>query len=302
MGIFSKKKFSPPRPIYLENKSVPIPVLNEIYEDTEPKSQPQVDGDKMWVFCPSCGSHIYWEEQASALQVCKKCGYNFRIGARDRINMTVDAGSFNEFNAGLIGENPLDFPDYPEKQEKIRTATGENEAIVTGTCTIQGEPCVLAVMDSRYMMGSMGVALGEKFTLAAEKAIEENLPFVVFTASGGARMQEGLFSLMQMAKTSAVCAKLDEAGILYLTVITDPTTGGVTASFATLGDIILAEPGALLGFAGKRVIQQTTGEILPKGFQTAEFMVDSGFIDKIVARKDLPQVISQILKMHGGTK
>jgi acetyl-CoA carboxylase carboxyl transferase subunit beta len=297
LSIFNRNKYSPPRPIYLENKHVPIP---EVPRDIPEKHVPHIAESKMWIFCPNCGAHIFWEEQESSMQVCKKCGYNFRLGAKDRIEMTVDEGSFEEFNAGMIGNNPLDFPDYDKKQQSLREKLGENEAIVTGVCTIEGISCVLAVMDSRFMMGSMGVALGEKFTLAAEKAIAEKLPFVVFTASGGARMQEGLFSLMQMAKTSAVCAKMDESGIFYLTVITDPTTGGVTASFASLGDVILAEPGALLGFAGKRVIQQTTGETLPKGFQTAEFMLSSGFIDRIVKRKDLRGEIAKLLRMHGG--
>ena len=205
-----------------------------------------------------------------------------------------------QFQDRLIAGNPLDFPDYDEKVDSLREKTGEKEAIITGIATIQGQKCVLAVMDPRFMMASMGIAVGEKFTLAAERAIADKLPLVAFTASGGARMQEGLYSLMQMAKTSAAIRRLDDAGLLYLVVITDPTTGGVTASFASLGDIILAEPGALIGFAGKRVIQQTTGEDLPEGFQTAEFMLESGFIDRIVERRELPREIAEILKLHGG--
>ena len=298
MSIFSKK-YSPPRPIYMENKTIPIPELPEDAEQNRHDEEHHPAGP-MWIACPYCGAHIFRQEQKSAMRVCPQCGYNFRIGARERIKLTVDSGSFEEFNSDLVAGNPLDFPDYDEKITSMREKTGEKEAIVTGIATIEKQKCVLAVMDPRFMMASMGIAVGEKFTLAAEKAISEKLPFVAFTASGGARMQEGLFSLMQMAKTSAAIRKLDDAGLLFLVVITDPTTGGVTASFASLGDIILAEPGALIGFAGKRVIQQTTGEELPEGFQTAEFMLESGFIDKIVERKNLPHEIAEILKMHGG--
>ena len=297
MSIFGKK-YSPRRPIYMENKRIPIPDLPEDAEQNRQEHDHR--HHSMWIACPGCGSRIFRQEQRATMRVCPQCGYNFRIGARERIRMTVDEGSFEEFNEKLIAGNPLDFPDYDEKVDSLREKTGENEAIITGIAAIEGQKCVLAVMDPRFMMASMGIAVGEKFTLAAEKAIAEKLPLVAFTASGGARMQEGLYSLMQMAKTSAAIRKLDEAGLLYLVVITDPTTGGVTASFASLGDIILAEPGALVGFAGKRVIQQTTGEDLPEGFQTAEFMLESGFIDRIVERRELPHEIAGILKLHGG--
>lgn len=282
----------------MENKKIPIP---ELPEDAEQNRQDQEHHHhSMWIACPGCGSHIFRQEQRASMRVCPQCGYNFRIGARERIRMTVDEGSFEEFNEKLIAGNPLDFPDYDEKVDSLREKTGEKEAIITGIAKIQGQKCVLAVMDPRFMMASMGIAVGEKFTLAVERAIADKLPLVAFTASGGARMQEGLYSLMQMAKTSAAIRRLDDAGLLYLVVITDPTTGGVTASFASLGDIILAEPGALIGFAGKRVIQQTTGEDLPEGFQTAEFMLESGFIDRIVERRELPREIAEILKLHGG--
>jgi acetyl-CoA carboxylase carboxyl transferase subunit beta len=212
----------------------------------------------------------------------------------------VDRGSFQEFNADLIGANPLDYPGYEEKLAELRKKTGLSEAIVTGECAIGGNPCVLAVMDGYYMMGSMGAAVGEKFTRAAEAAIEKKLPLVAFTVSGGARMQEGLISLMQMAKTSAALAKLDEAGLLYVVVLTDATTGGVTASFAMLGDVILAEPGAIIGFAGKRVIEQTVKQTLPEGFQRTEFLFKKGFVDMIVERKNIRDSLAKILKLHAG--
>lgn len=285
----------------MENRRIPIP---ELPEDAEQNRHEHEHGHKssMWIACPGCGSHIFRQEQRAMMRVCPQCGYNFRIGARERIRITVDENGFEEFNEGLTAGNPLDFPDYEEKVSSLREKTGEKEAIITGIATIEGQKCVMAVMDPRFMMASMGVAVGEKFTLAVERAISEKLPLVAFTASGGARMQEGLYSLMQMAKTSAAIRRLDDAGLLYLVVITDPTTGGVTASFASLGDIILSEPGALIGFAGKRVIQQTTGEDLPEGFQTAEFMLKSGFIDRIVERKEMPHEIAEILKLHGGNE
>lgn len=221
-----------------------------------------------------------------------------RMGARDRINSIIDEGTFVEHDMDLNTTNPLNFPSYMEKVEAAREKSGEREAVITGQGKIIGQDCIICVMDSNFMMGSMGSVVGEKITRAIERAIEKSLPLIIFAASGGARMQEGIVSLMQMAKTSAALASLDEEGLLYISVLTDPTTGGVTASFAMLGDIIIAEPGALIGFAGPRVIEQTIKQKLPEGFQRAEFLLDKGFIDKIVPRKNMKLVLGRILKIH----
>ncbi len=221
-----------------------------------------------------------------------------RVGARDRINEIIDEGSFIEYDVELEASNPLDFPEYREKLAAAVAATDEREAVITGEGRIKGRSCVIGVMNPSFMMGSMGTAVGEKLTRAIEGAIEKRLPLIIFTASGGARMQEGILSLMQMAKTSAALAKLAEEGILYISVLTDPTTGGVTASFAMLGDIILAEPGALIGFAGPRVIEQTIKQKLPEGFQRSEFLMEKGFVDKIVSRENLKETLAIILKTH----
>ena len=211
----------------------------------------------------------------------------------------MDKGSFRELNGRMKSANPLDFPDYSEKQAELRAATGLNEAVITGTATIKGSPVVIGIMDSRFMMGSMGSVVGEKITRAFEYATEKKLPVVMFTASGGARMQEGIVSLMQMAKTSGAVKLHSEAGGLYISVMTDPTTGGVTASFASLGDIIIAEPKVLIGFAGRRVIEGTIKQKLPDDFQLAEFMYTKGFVDMIVERRKLRSVLSHLLKLHG---
>ncbi|MGI6169113.1 MAG: acetyl-CoA carboxylase, carboxyltransferase subunit beta [Christensenellales bacterium] len=252
----------------------------------------------MWERCKGCSAILYSEDLSESLNVCPRCQYHARLGVRQRIGYTVDEGSFGEIDAALIGKNPLDFPGYEEKLRATRAFAGENEAMVCGRCEIAGNSCVLCVMDAHFMMGSMGAAVGEKFARAAEYALEHKLPLVAFTASGGARMQEGLVSLMQMSKTAAVLAKMDEAALLYIVVLTDPTTGGVTASFASLGDIILAEPKALIGFAGRRVIEQTVKQVLPLNFQKAEFMQEKGFIDSIVERKKMRGVLGRILAMH----
>ncbi|AKL95695.1 acetyl-coenzyme A carboxylase carboxyl transferase subunit beta [Clostridium aceticum] len=220
------------------------------------------------------------------------------IGARDRIKELIDEGTFVEYDIELKSADPLNFPDYANKVTAAMTNTNENEVVITGEGKIQGRSCILCVMDPNFIMGSMGSVVGEKITRAIEKAIENKLPVIIFCASGGARMQEGILSLMQMAKTSAALARLSEEGLLYISVLTDPTTGGVTASFAMLGDIILAEPGALIGFAGPRVIEQTIRQKLPEGFQKAEFLKAKGFVDKIVDRKDMRSVLSKILKIH----
>ena len=212
--------------------------------------------------------------------------------------MTADADSFVEYDAGMASLNPIDFPGYSEKIEKLQQETGMKEAIVTGECTIYGYPCVIGIMDSRFMMASMGSVVGEKVTRAFERATVRGLPVILFTASGGARMQEGIVSLMQMAKTSAAAKKHSDAGLLYITVLTDPTTGGVTASFASLGDIIIAEPKVLVGFAGRRVIEGTIKQRLPDDFQSAEFLLEHGFVDMIVKRPVLRKTLYRLLRAH----
>lgn len=251
------------------------------------------------ITCPGCGQESPRREVADNLSVCPKCGYHWPVGAYYRLSFLLDAGSFRELDPKLPAENPLSFPGYPEKLQTARRRTGLSEAVVTAVGTIQGQRCVTAVLDSRFLMGSMSAAVGEKLTLAVEYAGRNRLPLIIFSASGGARMQEGILSLMQMAKTSAALARFSEKGLLYLSVLTDPTTGGVTASFASLGDIILAEPGALIGFAGPRVIEQTIGQQLPEGFQRAEFMMEHGFVDAIVPRARLREVLGQLLMLHG---
>ncbi len=249
--------------------------------------------------CPGCGELQYIQDVKDQASVCPHCGYHFRLGAPERIAITADPGTFTEWDADLISTNVLKFPGYDEKLRDQREKTGQPSAVMTGVCTIEGHKTVLAAMDSRFMMGSMGQAVGEKITRAIERATQERLPIVIFTTSGGARMQEGIFSLMQMAKTSAALAKHDEQGLLYIAVLTDPTTGGVTASFAMLGDIILAEPHALIGFAGRRVIEQTIKERIPKEFQTAEFLEEHGFVDEIVPRLKMRNTLGTLLMLHG---
>lgn len=248
--------------------------------------------------CNMCGGAIVTEDVKKNYYICPRCKGYFRVHARERIRRVADEGSFEEWDRDLTGGNPLDYPGYEEKLAATRLKTGLREAVVTGKCRVGGQETVLGVMDGRFLMASMGEAVGEKITRAAERATKERLPLILFTCSGGARMQEGIFSLMQMAKTSAALRRHSDAGLLYITVLTDPTTGGVTASFAMEGDIILAEPGALIGFAGPRVIEQTTGQKLPKGFQRAEFLLEHGFIDRIVERGGLKQTLSDILRMH----
>ena len=252
--------------------------------------------------CNKCGAAILTDEVINGKYICPKCHGYFRIPAYKRIELVTDAGSFEEWDAkideGERPENPLNFRGYTEKVKALREKTGLDEAVVTGKATICGYPVVIGVCDGRFMMASMGHAVGEKITRAVERATEERLPVVLFTCSGGARMQEGIISLMQMAKTSAALKRHSDAGFLYIPVLTDPTTGGVTASFAMLGDIILAEPGALIGFAGPRVIEQTIGQKLPKGFQRSEFLKEHGFVDQIVERQKMRQMLGKILKMH----
>ena len=257
-----------------------------------------VPGERLCT-CPQCGGESERRAVAAALSVCPLCGYHFPMGAYYRLSSVLDSGSFRELNEKLMSNDPLHFPGYGAKLDAARRKTGMNEAAVTAVGTIGGSRCVVGVLDSRFLMGSMSAAVGEKLTLAIEHAIKNKLPLILFAASGGARMQEGLLSLMQMAKTSAALARFAEKGLLYISVLTDPTTGGVTASFASLGDIILAEPGALIGFAGPRVIQQTIGETLPQGFQRAEFQMEHGFVDAVVPRSQMRDTLARLLKLHG---
>lgn len=251
----------------------------------------------LWEKCPNCQKTIYSKDLGKD-KVCPHCAYNFRISAYERISNIVDEGSFDEWNALMPEENPLAFPGYENKLKLAKEKTGLDEAVVTGAAFINKHKVALCVMDSNFIMASMGKVVGEKLTRAFERATIEKLPIIVFTASGGARMQEGIMSLMQMAKVSVAVSNHSKAGLLYITVLTDPTTGGVTASFAMQGDIILAETGATVGFAGKRVIEQTIKAKLPEGFQTAEKVLENGFIDKIVARKDLKRALQHILLIH----
>ncbi len=248
--------------------------------------------------CPKCGRVIYTKLLLTNLKCCDECGHHFKVSAMERFAMLLDDGELYEYDTQVTTINPLGFPGYQEKLAKTQVQTGLIDGIVTGKGLIEGHPAMLGVMDPAFFMGSMGTAIGEKLARLFERATKERLPVIVFTASGGARMQEGIFSLMQMAKVSAAVAKHSEAGLLYITVLTDPTTGGVTASFAMLGDIILAEPGALIGFAGPRVIEQTIGQKLPEGFQRAEFLLKHGFVDQIVPRVQLKQTLATLLKMH----
>ena len=249
--------------------------------------------------CPRCGAVSQKAELGQSLYVCPKCGYHHPIGAYLRLAMVLDARSFQEMDRDLAAPDVLQFPGYPEKLEKARDATGLMDAVVTARGRIGGTAVAVAALDSRFFMGSMGVAVGEKVTRCVEYAQRHRLPLIIFSASGGARMQEGILSLMQMAKTSAAIQRFRDAGGLFISFFTHPTTGGVTASFASLGDITLAEPGALIGFAGPRVIQQTIGQTLPEGFQRAEYLVEHGFVDQIVPRAAMRDTLIQLLRLHG---
>ena len=272
---------------------------NQLEEGGRTSAPVQQDAGEPEKNCPNCHKDIPISRLWANDLVCS-CGYHFRMKARQRIKFVADKDSFHELYSALKSENPLNFPGYKDKAETVRTVSGEEEAVVCGTAKIGGESCCMFVMESYFMMGSMGSAVGEKITRLFEYALKHRLPVVGFTVSGGARMQEGLLSLMQMAKTSAAVKRHSDAGLLYIAVLTDPTTGGVTASFAMEADIILAEPGATVGFAGARVIEQTTKKSLPKEFQKSEFVLEHGFIDKIVARQNQKKMLSTILKMHNG--
>ena len=252
--------------------------------------------------CNKCGGAIIAEDVKKDHYICPKCGGYFRVHARRRIEMVTDEGSFEEWDSDLQGGNPLEYKGYEEKLEKLQEKTGLSEAVITGKAKIDGHETAIGVCDGRFLMASMGEAVGEKIARAVERATEERLPVILFACSGGARMQEGIVSLMQMAKTSAALKHHSDAGLLYISILTDPTTGGVTASFAMLGDVILAEPKALIGFAGPRVIEQTIGQKLPEGFQRAEFLLEHGFLDAIVERPQMKAVLSKILALHENGK
>lgn len=272
-----------------------------LFRDREDRNQEKKEPsapEGLWLKCPKCGEVVYRDDVKAHGYVCPKCEGYFRIGTRTRIRMVADTGTFQEWFTDLETENPLEYPGYEEKIADLQEKTKLHEAVTVGKCMVNGLETVLGVCDARFLMGSMGYVVGEKITRAFERATEEKLPVVLFTSSGGARMQEGIISLMQMAKTSAAIRKHSEAGLFYLPVLTDPTTGGVTASFAMLGDVILAEPGALIGFAGPRVIAQTIGQKLPEGFQRAEFLVEKGIIDGVVERQELKETVWKLLNIH----
>ena len=285
-----------------------IDKVKKINEEEKIVSRNNKASDMMigkWVKCDNCKEIIYKEELHQNFSVCPNCGKHFRLSARRRIKQIADEGTFEEIGKEILTEDPLHFEGYMKKVETLREKTKIEEAVKCGICEIEGQKVVLGVMDGNFLMGSMGRAVGERITLAVETAIKKKLPLIMFCVSGGARMQEGIVSLMQMAKTSSAIARLNEKGLLYISVLTDPTTGGVTASFASLGDIILAEPKALIGFAGPRVIEQTIKQKLPKGFQSSEFLLEHGFIDKIVERKDMKETLAKLVRLHttkGGVK
>ncbi|ABQ27438.1 acetyl-CoA carboxylase, carboxyltransferase subunit beta [Geotalea uraniireducens] len=278
MGLFKKSNVAPEQ---VEKKRVRVP-------------------EGLWTKCQNCGEVIISKEIVNNLNVCPKCNFHFRITARKRLEILLDQGSFVEFDANMVSVDFLNFKDSKSYQERINAAVakgGSKDAIICGEGQIEGTPVQMAVFDFSFMGGSMGSVVGEKITRAIERGIEKRTPVIIISASGGARMQESILSLMQMAKTSAALAKLKEQGLPFISILTDPTTGGVTASFAMLGDINMSEPKALIGFAGPRVIEQTIRQKLPVGFQRAEYLLDHGMVDIIVERKDMRQRLSQILKM-----
>lgn len=282
----------------MERTTEPLKLSESPQEMIQPRAVPK----NIAVKCPECKEIILEREYRKNLKICPKCQHHFRLTAHERIELLVDPGSFVEMDADLVSIDPLNFVSqsqaYAEKLAEERKKAGVNDAVVTGHATIEGRPLALGVMDFQFIGGSMGSVVGEKITRAIELAIERRIPLLIASASGGARMQEGLYSLMQMAKTSAALAKLSEAGLPYFSLLTNPTTGGVTASFAMLGDVILAEPGGLICFAGPRVIEQFMHEKLPKGAVSAEFLLQHGIIDLIVSRHELRQVLAQLLRFH----
>ena len=278
-----------------------IDKIRKVNEKEEKRIKNEKASDMMigkWVKCDNCKEIIYKEDLHQNMSVCPNCGKHFRLSARRRIKQIADEGTFKEIGKDILTKDPLNFDGYMKKVEALKEKTKIEEAVKCGECEIEGEKAILAVMDGNFLMGSMGGAVGERITLAIETAIKKKLPLIIFCVSGGARMQEGIVSLMQMAKTSSAIARLNEKGLLYISVLTDPKTGGVTASFARLGDIILAQPKALIGFAGPRVIEQTIKQKLPEGFQSSEFLLEHGFIDKIVERKDMKHTLAELIRFH----
>lgn len=259
------------------------------------KKQVQVP-QGLYAKCKGCSAILYNKELDKNYKVCPKCGYHYQLAALERLYLTMDSGSFEEFDEKLVSKNPLSFPEYDEKLVKGQEKTKMTDGIITGLGKINGQPVSIAIMDFQFMGGSLGSVVGEKITRAVERAIEKRVGVIIVSASGGARMQEGIFSLMQMAKTSAALARLGEAGLPFISLLTDPTTGGVAASYGMLGDLNVAEPGALIGFAGPRVIEQTIRQKLPKGFQRAEFLFDHGFVDAVVPRSQMKKVLGNYLK------
>ena len=280
MGIFKKKQYGVINITNLEEKDVPVVP------------------DGTWIKCNNCNKILYKKSLDENYNVCTNCNYHFRLGSYERVKQICDKGTFKEFNKYFKSKNPMNFPNYEEKLKANEEKSGVYEAVVTGEGEVGGNKAIIAIMDSNFLMGSMGTVVGEKITIAIEEATRKRLPIIIFTASGGARMQEGILSLMQMAKISSALARHNDEGLLYITVLTDPTTGGVTASFAMLGDIILAEPQALVGFAGRRVIEGTIKENLPEDFQSAEFLLEHGFIDNIIKRENLKNALSTLLNFH----
>ena len=288
MNLFGKKNY-----ISIENRERTKKV------DKRKKAEPSIP-DGMWIKCNTCKAIIY-KKEVTEYKLCPNCDAHFRMNPAERIAITCDEGSFEEFDQNMHPKNPMNYPEYDQVIKKAQDKSGIKEAVVTVRCKIHGKKTVLAIMDSNFMMGSMGYVVGEKITRAVEYATKHRLPIIIFTTSGGARMQEGIISLMQMAKVSEALGRHDAAGLLYVTVLTDPTTGGVTASFAMLGDIILSEPKALIGFAGQRVIKGTIHQDLPEGFQRAEFQLEHGFVDRIVHREKLRNELGKILRLHSQT-
>lgn len=282
MALFQKKKY-----IKINTKSGTNVTVPEV-------------PDELFAKCPGCKHSIYTKD-LGRVKICPHCGYNFRITAQERLSLIADENSFEELFTHIDTKDPLNFPNYKKKLSEMKTKTGLDEAVLTGKTKISGQTVMLAIMDAAFIMASMGTVVGEKITRLFELATIERLPVIIFTASGGARMQEGIMSLMQMAKTAAAVKRHSNAGLLYITVLTDPTTGGVSASFAMLGDIILAEPQSLIGFAGRRVIEQTVHQILPENFQKSEFLLKHGFADAIVKRQELREKLSLLLQLHKDT-
>lgn len=288
--IFKKTK-------YITLKNEPNVESNKEAKELKEENVPNIPNG-VWIKCDSCGKTLYKKDLEDNNKVCPACNKHFRMNARERVEFIIDTGTFRELDKNLTAGNPLNFEGYEDKIKGLIEETQLSDAVVTGYGKLYGKDVIIGVMDSNFMMGSMGSVVGEKITRAVERATKERLPIILFTASGGARMQEGMFSLMQMAKTSSAIARHNEEGLLYMPILTDPTTGGVTASFAMLGDIILSEPGALIGFAGRRVIEQTIKQKLPEGFQSAEFLLEHGFLDKIVHRSEMKKVLYKIIDMH----